>query len=852
MTEPTCPICIEKYNKTSHFKIECHYCNYSACRECYETYILQNTISKCMNCNKEMTRENIVKNFTKKFVSTQYKTHRENCLFEQEKAMLPATQPVVEQIIENEKIRNEITKTRIEISKLYQKIRDYEDILNSTSRSKNIERKSFVRKCPNPDCRGFLSTQWKCNLCERKTCKDCNECMDADDEHKCDPNSVETAKLLAKDSKTCPNCGEMIFKIEGCFAKDTPILLWDGSIKMSQDICVGDILVGDDGNPRHVLSLMSGEDELYQITQNNGMNYIVNSEHTLVFKYSGDKHIVWNETGKYWKIIWFDRKTYIQKSKNFYVKTEKTKENLLDDIKKFKEELNISDTIEIAVKDYLKINSKHILTNLLGFKNEGINWDSQYIELDPYILGLWLGDGTHSHPIIASNDIEVQQYLVEWCKDNDAELIHDEGVKFRIRRRGLTNEKDKQVPAITHGSTCDTCKGCRGKKLSICDSENDDIPFISSHIRTNPFTDLLKKYDLLKNKHIPCQYILNERQIRLKLLAGIIDSDGHVCNHGKRVQIKNSDQRLVNDIILLSRSLGFVVNVTVHQRKNLSIFGKEPKDYKDLFTINLSGVNLGEIPTLINRKKCVGNLPNKDYFRTGISVKSVGKGNYYGWSVDGNKRFLLSDFTVVRNCDQMYCTQCHTPFSWRTGRIETGTVHNPHYFEWLQKRRRLDNQAHLDMIPRCGREIDHHFVRQMVRCPSFVYSPRIITMCRMLIHFREVILPNYETNRFDDNQDLRVMFLRNHINEEYFRITLQKREKARQKKEEFYRLFAMMIQCITEIIYRYHEERGDVKPYLDEIETLIGYVNNCLANISRIYSCQKYAISYINLAMSRA
>lgn len=564
MTEPSCPICIEKYNKSSHFKIECAYCDYSACRECYETYLLQNTLSKCMNCNKEMTRETLVLNFTKKFISTKYKTHRENCLFEQEKAMLPATQPVVEQIIENEKIRNEITKTRVQISKLYEKIRNYEDILHSNNHSKQAERKSFVRKCPNPDCRGFLSTQWKCNLCDRKTCKDCNECMDADDEHKCDPDSVETAKLLAKDSKTCPNCGEMIFKIEGCFAKNTPILLWDGSIKMSQDICVGDILVGDDGNPRNVLSLMRGEDELYQITQNNGMNYIVNSEHTLVVKYLG-----------------------------------------IEELEKFRK----SDAFEITVSEYLKLDTKHI-NNFFGFNTKGV-----------------------------------------------------------------------------------------------------------------------------------------------------MDS---------------------------------------------------------------------------------------------ISVKSVGKGNYYGWSVDGNKRFLLSDFTVVRNCDQMYCTQCHTPFSWKTGKIETGTVHNPHYFEWLQKRRQLDNQAHLDMIPRCGREIDHHFVRQMVRSTSFVFSPRITSLCRHLIHFREVILPNYQTNRFDDNQDLRVMFLRNYIDEVYFRVTLQKREKARQKKEEFYRLFAMMIQCITEIVYRYHEEKGDVLPYLNEIETLIEYVNNCLANISRTYSCQKYSISYINLVISRA
>jgi hypothetical protein len=523
-----------------------------------------------MNCNKEMTRETIVLHFTKKFVSTKYKTHRENCLFEQEKAMLPATQPIVEQIIRNDKIKNDITRVRAEISNLYQKIRDYEDILYGNSRIKEVERKSFVRKCPNSECRGFLSMQWKCNLCNRKTCKDCNECIAEDDEHKCDPNNVETAKLLAKDSKTCPKCGEMIFKIDGCFAEDTPVMLWNGKFKYSQNICIGDILVGDDGHPRNVLQLCTGIDELYRIDQTNGMSYTVNSKHTLIFK--------------------------------------------------------IGDSIvNIVVDDYLKL-PNDIMKNLKGFKS-------------------------------------------------------------------------------------------------------------------------FKQHD-----------------------------------------------------------------------------------------------NCSE-----------------------ITVHSIGKGRYYGWLVDDNHRFLLSDFTVVRNCDQMYCTQCHTPFSWRTGKVETGTVHNPHYFEWLQRRNLEDNQIQQDMIPRCGREIDHFFVREMIRHPSINFSNRIISLCRSLIHFREIILPNYETHRFNDNQDLRVSFLRNQIDENYFRTTLQKREKARQKKEEYYRLFAMMIQCITEIIYRYREEEGQVRMtefvarvdrvsdtrFLDEIENLITYVNECLANISRTYSCQRYGVSIRDLSLIR-
>jgi hypothetical protein len=489
------------------------------------------------------------KKFTKKFLTTRYKEHRENCLFDQEKAMLPATQPIVERIIENDRIRGEITNLRIQISSMQQTIRDYEDMLYYR-RDTNIERKSFVRKCPNPDCRGFLSTQWKCNLCERKTCKECNECMSTDDdEHKCDPNNVETAKLLAQDCKTCPKCGEMIFKIDGCFARDTPILLRNGSVKMSQSIRIGDQLVGDDGTFRTVLDTCAGTDQLFKVEHEDGTFYIVNSKHILVTQ-----------------------------QRNGFL-------------------------FELSVEKYLSL------------------------------------------------DILEQVQL------------------FAVRK---------------------TSTGL------------DALAF-------------------------------------------------RVFPTGKR-------------------------------------------------------------------------------------------GEYYGWKVDANQRFLHADHTVLHNCDQMYCTQCHTAFSWRTGRVETGTVHNPHYFEWLKKQDKLDNQLVQEMVPRCGREIDHHLIRRMINCPNFTYSPMMLDVCRNVIHFQAVELPRFQTDRFNDNQDLRVSFLQNQLTEQAFRTTLQKREKSREKNEELYRLFAMMIQCVTEIVYRYVEERKPVAHYFLELDNLLEYVNECLHNISKVYSCRRYSI----------
>lgn len=211
MTE--CPVCVEPWNRSTRIPVTCAGCDYAACRTCYEKYLLQESSPKCMSCDREMTRADLVSKFTKKFIQNEYKTHRERLLFDQERSMLPATQVILERMNEEEQIRQRIAQIRVEIEQQYRLIRLLETELHN--RPSTLERKTFIRKCPNTDCRGFLSTQWKCNLCSRRTCKECIACI-LTEPHVCDPNQVETAKLLAKDSKPCPNCGEIIFKIDGC------------------------------------------------------------------------------------------------------------------------------------------------------------------------------------------------------------------------------------------------------------------------------------------------------------------------------------------------------------------------------------------------------------------------------------------------------------------------------------------------------------------------------------------------------------------------------------------------------------------------------------------------------------
>jgi hypothetical protein len=836
--KPTCIICAENYNNSFHKPIKCEYCDFEACKKCCQTYLINENDPKCMSneCNRQWTHQFISNHFSKTFINNDLKLHYEKILFDKQRALMPSTQPLVENILRREEYQRKINAA-------YNVVREAKNNLNAVQIEYNIfvrsghtnenTRSVFIRACPDSECRGFLSSQWKCGICSKWTCPTCHEVkgMERDVEHTCNPDNVATANLLNSDTKPCPKCGEGIFKIDGCFAANTPILMWDGSIKMSQNIALGDILVGDDGTQRTVLRLMEGEDDMYEVQQNNGMNYTVNSKHTLALKHSGNKGIYWLEKGKYWNVIWFDKENYKIKSKSFKIDENCNKEETKIIADKFISELYQDDTIEIKVDEYLKLNDS-IKKYLMGFKGGFIDYPSQPVELDPYMLGLWLGDGTHCSPNIASNDKEIVDYMIEWCNKNDAELmkVKNNNYLYRIRRKGYS----LNCNTINADENCDTT----------------DVKFPDSENRTNPFTNLLNKYNLIRNKHIPKEYLMNDRSVRLQLLAGIIDTDGHVTKEqkGKRVTIIQTRVELSEQIIFLAKSLGFTVNYTMRERKNVIIFNSEPKDYKNQYNINISGEKLYEIPTIIPRKKCAGSC--KNLLNTSINVVYKEKGKYYGWEIDKNHRFLLADTTHSMNCDQIWCLTCHTAFSWRTGRIEN-VIHNPHYYEWMRRNGTLQRDPN-DIV--CGREITHNTTinirRHLTEKETILkkdaanirkLSTYIIDICRKVVHIRHVSQPHYHYNSDDIIQQLRIRYLRNFISEDDFKIALQRENKKSNKYREISEVITLLITTITDIIMNFIDEINTIEwkynlERMKEIEQIIDYADECFLKISRTYS----------------
>lgn len=577
-----CTICCDNYNATTNKCIKCQYCSFQACRKCVQTYLLQDEIRepKCMNneCGRPWIFEFLSEVMQKSFMAKQYKEHREKMLFQVETSFIPATQRVIEKEIMCEKIQEKIRAHENNIRILLSKLR----VARSGREEVEEEVKQYIKSCPSNTCNGLLGSDWKCGICNVHVCKHCHEILENNSEkdkdretenkkgdnkekHECDKEKVETVKLLAKNTKPCPKCSTPIYKIDGCFAENTPILTWNGEIKMSQDIAIGDELVGDDGEKRIVQEVVSGLDDLYEVIQKRGIKYVVNSKHKLALKMYG-----------------------------------------------------VSDVVEITVDDYNKLAPSSKI-DLMGFRNDGE--------------------------------------------------------------------------------------------------------------------------------------------------------------------------------------------------------------------------------------------------RTEITVTPIGKGKYYGWSIDQNKLFLLSDFTVVRNCDQMFCTRCHTAFSWNSMKIvpQQSRIHNPHYYEWL---RNNTEGGEIRREPGDGdgcaeggaRLVGPNLLNSKIKRLIAVYKldkdivESIWQIYRFINHVQD-----YELNRtypftqlvdIQNNMELRKLYIKGLIDRESYQIDLQKKDKKRRKANEFHQVLLTFTEVATENLNKlYSQDNETIKT--DTILDFIGTVHALKDHINE--SCAVIGARYNNV-----
>jgi DNA gyrase/topoisomerase IV subunit B len=443
-----------------------------------------------------------------------------------------------------------------------------------------------------------------------------------------------------------------------CLERNTLIPQWNGTVKIAGDITAGDKLIGDDGTPRVVKSVLYGTGQMYEVEQANADSYTVNDQHILTLYMPDHKVILWNETKNGWSVLWWnhEKKCINHKTISFkpteiqcnecgtklsgniqrhYKRMHKDKEvpkkerkrpNFVapdtPEVQKARAELEdfcktIPDeaVFDMSIQDYMNL-TETTKKRLAGVRGQCVQWPKQDVMLDPYILGLWLGDGMkggRKYACYEEKDPELIQAFQDWGVLNDAVIL----------------KKDKYTYQISSKSRF-------GKKGS------------------SPLRNLLKQYNLVDNKHIPVEYIVNDRETRLQVLAGLIDTDGHVSRNGTRVQISQGleHKAIVTGILHLARSLGFCCQLT---RGKTTWSWKDEKRMGEAYFINISGEHLGDIPTRLPRKKCANSVVRKTSTSTGfLTVKDAGIKDYVGISIDGNERFVINDFTVTHNCTNIY------------------------------------------------------------------------------------------------------------------------------------------------------------------------------------------------------
>lgn len=360
----------------------------------------------------------------------------------------------------------------------------------------------------------------------------------------------------------------IIEEVALCFGENTEIRMGDGSIKFIQDIKAGDFVMNNIGEPEEVVEIGNGVEELYEVKQQASDSYVVSKDH----------------------ILYLEQKANISTIKD-------------DGIKK------------ILVQDFNEsILGKYRYRTTYGIKNNLLEFNKKSLLLEPYYLGLYIGDGCIKKGCIVADikkSNEIVTYLSEYAKRI--------GNEYGLKTYGICHYINKKT----------------GSK---------SINFIRQSLKT---------LDIFDKKIIPTEYLLSTVNDRLELLAGLIDTDGNITNKGKTSQAYEFSQtnriELIEQIEFLARSLGFKVKRRVIIT-NKGYDNKILTQYRTKYRLRISG-NIWIIPCKIDYKKAEIINHKKDFTRCRIEVNNIGIGKYFGIKLKNNPLFLLKDNTVVHNCD---------------------------------------------------------------------------------------------------------------------------------------------------------------------------------------------------------
>lgn len=292
-----------------------------------------------------------------------------------------------------------------------------------------------------------------------------------------------------------------------------------------------------------------------------------------------------------------------------------------------------------------KVNDEHILTlhmpdhKVISWSTSGwkmVWWDKKTNSMGIKIIKVYDKKCIHAcdteFPDMKNEDIQhALHQMQDFAKSIDSDNIIDISIKDYL-----------QLPKTTQ----DMLEGVRSGCVNWDHMHVDLDPYVLGSSLANGHHDVEVK------KHIPKEYIINNREVRLNVLAGLIDADESALCDGTHISITPGSKVCMYDIIYLARSLGFDCSL---RKEQASCVYNAPRDQRqETDVIYITGA-LGDIPTKRAHKKCTTSEERAVSKSTGhLNVKKIENGDYIGLRIDGNQRFLINDFTVTHNCCNIF------------------------------------------------------------------------------------------------------------------------------------------------------------------------------------------------------
>ena len=278
------------------------------------------------------------------------------------------------------------------------------------------------------------------------------------------------------------------------------------------------------------------------------------------------------------------------------------------------------------------------------------------------MVGYWLGDGASKSAVITSQDSTVLHYFHRNLGKYNLFLDHVSHYSYRIK----------------------------GPK-------------------PNYFFKTLRDLKLIGNKHIPHIYKCNSREIRLQVLAGLLDSDGSAIIGGWDFCQKS--ETLFDDVVFLARSLGFAC----YKQKCKKTCTNAPGGPKTgtYFRCSISGIGTEDVPCKVPRKKIEPREQIKNVLNVGIKVERLEVGEYFGFEIDGNHRFVLGDFTVTHNTTVALALSAHL-------KVRTMIVVHKEFLanQWVEKIKEFCPGATIGRVQGDVFDIEKDFVIAMIQTMS--------------------------------------------------------------------------------------------------------------------------------------